>query len=150
MIYCSIVKLSTGRNLCAAALMTSLMGCATPPAEVSPPVDPAAQRIDTVLQNKSKQKIAGPEAAYDKPVYSQASSTVSYLGDAKNLLADVATSLGVSFEVSGPQPRLPIYVQVHAKGVPLKSLLEDVARQLSERADIVMSDTRIELRYRGR
>lgn len=136
--------------LCAAIAVSLLQGCATPPApapEVKP--DPASVRIDESLAKAQTEKPLGIEVPPAKPVYAREASTVSYLGDARNLLQDMATAMGMKMKVTGPQPYLPIYVHVNAKGTPFRELLTEIARQCSERADVVLrnGDT-IELRYR--
>lgn len=138
-----------------AAICVILTGCATPPVPMAPtPVDPAAMLLDkAIAKAPAGTAAAGPEARPQAPVYGEAKNTVSFLGDANTLLAQVAKGLGPDwkFMATGPAPRLPIYVQVHVSDVELKRLLSEVALQLSQRADVVLNHATkvIELRYRA-
>lgn len=131
-------------------LLISLSGCVSPPpSKLVPVVDPMAVMLDKVIaQNASKP--VGPEVPVALPKYGDR-VTVSFLGDASNLLGDVVKSRGGAwkFTTTGPQPRLPIYVQVNAINVAFVDFMKDVAAQLGQRADIAMNGTTIELRYRS-
>lgn len=145
-IYMRQVKLSLIFSACLA-----LSACMTPPpAPSADKPDPAAMVLDKALLPTVAAKKVGPEVPAVKPVYGD-TTTVSFLGDAATLLADAAKGRGGDwkFAVSGPQPRLPIYVQVNAKGVAFADFLKDVAEQLGQRADIALSGSTIELRYRA-
>lgn len=136
-----------GAVLLGLVLMT---GCAAPlPAPAPAPPDPVQIQIDQSLSKKAQEKVTGPEVAVAKPVYTVANTTVSYFGDVGNLLSDVAKAMGWEYKATGPQPRLPIFVQIEVKQVRLTDFLTQVARQLSERADIVIEGNSIELRYRA-
>jgi hypothetical protein len=128
----------------------ALTACMTPPASSPDKADPANVAIDNALLLKPKGKPVGPEVPVVKPMYGEPTS-VSFLGDASTLLADAAKGRGGDwkFAVSGPQPRLPIYVQVHVKSVSFADFLKDVAEQLGQRADIALNGKTIELRYRA-
>lgn len=127
-----------------------LSACMTPPVSVADKADPATIVLDKALLPKGALSPVGPEVLAVKPVYGE-KTTVSFLGDAATLLADAAKGRGNDwkFVMSGPQPRLPIYVQVNAKGVLFADFLKDVAEQLGQRADIALSGNTIELRYRA-
>lgn len=133
-----------------ALLSLLIAGCQTPAMSVPAKVDPTAAKLDSAIQTPSKAATVGPEVLATAPTYSP-KVTVSYLGDARLLLEETAKSNGMSFTVTGPLPQLPIFVQINVKDVPLESFLEQVARQLSQRADVVLRNGRktIELRYRG-
>ena len=73
---------------------------------------------------------------------------VSYQGDAANLLKAIAAARGLGFSVTGPQPHIPIFVFVETNGQPYIDFLTDLDRQFGQRADIVLGDTKLELRYR--
>jgi hypothetical protein len=134
------------------ALLTLLIaGCQTPLLKPAPvPIDPAAVQLDAALQTTTTARVLGPETIAPTPIYTPA-VTVSYLGDSRILLGEVAKANGMTFTVSGPMPQLPIFVQINVKEVPLEAFLEQVARQLSQRADVVIRNGRktLELRYRG-
>ena len=134
-------------------LSVLIAGCQAPPSAQGPAnVDPAAAKLDTAIQTGSKTpvRVVGPETVAPSPVYAPA-VTVSYLGDSRVLLDEVAKANGMTFTVTGPMPQLPIFVQINVKEVPLEAFLEQVARQLSQRADVVIRSGRktLELRYRG-
>lgn len=124
-------------------------GCAAPvPAPAPATPDPVAQRLDGSIASQRVLAPQGPEVPVRKPVYTAASTTVSYFGDASVLLAEVAQSQGWQFQVTGPVPRLPIFVQVDEANVPLAVFLSRLATQLSQRADIAIESGVVELRYR--
>lgn len=109
-----------------------------------------ATSLDLAIAKKSSQKGIGPEVPAAMPVYGDR-VTVSFLGDAAILIADAVKGRGPgwNFSVGGPQPRLPIYVQVNAKDISFNEFMGDVAQQLGQRADIVMNGSTVELRYRA-
>lgn len=133
------------------AVTALLAGCKTPPPPppAPAPVDPVSRQLDMSIAAKGNEKPAGPEVKIAAPVYSMQATTVSYWGDASILLKDVAATMKWEFKVTGPEPRLPIYIQVHVDKMPMKHFLTLVARQLSQRADIVLSTGGLELRYRA-
>ena len=131
------------------ALLLLMAGCQTPP--VTPvAVDPSAAKLDGVILAGSTARDAGPEVIATAPVFSP-TVTASYLGDARMLLEQAAKANGMVFTVTGPMPQLPIFVQINVKNASLDAFLEQVAHQLSQRADVVVRNKRktIELRYRG-
>lgn len=127
-----------------------LSACTALPPAVPVQIDPVATVLDEAIAKKSTQKATGPEVTPLLPKYGDRVS-VSFLGDATTLLSDVVKGrgLGWSFSVGGPQPRLPIYVQVNVKDVAFNDFMGEVAQQLGQRADIVMNGKAIELRYRA-
>ena len=144
-------------------LVSVLTGCATPPAP-KPYVmntDPAAKTLDNAIARMGAPRMPGRDGMdmqAKTAVYTMNSVRVSYVGDVKVLLKDIATQMGLTYQVTGPQPHQPIFVQIASSGEPLPGLLTNVARQLGQRADIVfdhVSDTgpagtrgSLELRYR--
>jgi len=74
--------------------------------------------------------------------------SVSYQGSAASLLKAIAAARGKSFKVTGPSPHLPIFVFVKTKGQPYTDFMRDLEKQFGQRAEIVLTDTVIELRYR--
>jgi hypothetical protein len=132
--------------------LSLLVGCQTPPppAPQPVPVDPVATQIDAVIATPGPAITLGPETPAPKPVFAPTVS-VSYFGDVKLLLDQAAKATGMVLTVTGPHPHLPIYIQVNVKQVTMEAFLEDIARQLSQRADIVWRKGRntLELRHRG-
>ncbi len=127
-----------------------LVGCQAVPEPPAPPVDPVAQKIDALIATAGPQATLGPAAAAPKPVFTP-TVTASYFGDAMPLLEQAAKAAGMTFSVTGPHPRLPIYIQVNVKEVSMEAFLEGIARQLSQRADIILrkGPNTLELRYRA-
>lgn len=132
------------------AAICVLTACVTPPPAAPAPQDPAATALDQAILTKPASRPIGPETQVAMPVYGP-KTTVSFLGDAATLLANTAKGSGPDwkFEQTGPQPHLPIYVQISVKEVPFVDFLRNVAEQLGQRADIELGDKRITLRYRA-
>lgn len=144
--------LASKNLLMTAAVLVALWGCSTTPPVAPPVVDPAAVKIDETIAMRPEVTVrpAGPDAVAKPPVF-KPTVTASYLGDVRLLLEQVAAAHGMKFISSGPHPHLPLYVQVHVRDMEFKVFLELLARQLSQRGDIVVRDNRsvLELRYRG-
>lgn len=133
-----------------ALVIALIAGCKTAPQIAAPrEADPVEARIEASLLKSKAESPLGPEVKVAAPIYSLTKTTVSYWGDASNLLQDVGKAMKWTFKVTGPQPRLPIYVQIDVNNVGLSELLSQIARQLSQRADIVVGQDSIELRYRS-
>ena len=139
------------QSFVAAACVSAVAGCSTAraPAPVPSQPDPVMAQLNAKLMLKAEDSPAGPDVKAAKPVYSLMSTTVSYWGDASNLLKDVAAALQWEFKTTGPQPHLPIYVQIDVTNIQMKDFLTRVALQLSQRADVVIGQRSIELRYRA-
>lgn len=73
---------------------------------------------------------------------------ITYAGEAKELLRRVAVARGLAFRVRGPQPHLPLFVIVEARNVAFEEFLADVGAQFGQRADLVITNEAIEVRYR--
>lgn len=146
----------TAQIVLALAAAALLGGCSTPPPilQTPQPKDPVTAQIDVLMNAPAPSPLIrrnlGPETPVPKAIYAP-TVTVSYLGDVRILLDETARANGMTFAVSGPQPHLPIFVQVHAKDLPMEAFLELVALQLSQRADLHLRKGRktLELRYRG-
>lgn len=146
---------SSRRLLLAAALgalSVLTVGCATkpPPAPVVSGEDPVARRLRESIVAAS----AGP--AYTRNAEGQAPAmvagpnmTVDYQGEAAALLRRVAQTSGYQFRQSGPQPYVPLVVHVDVADKPFVEFLKDIGSQFAGRADLVLSDKTIEIRYRG-
>lgn len=126
-----------------------VVACASPQPPVKPTAqDVVAQLIDSEVATANAQRQIGFETEVLRPVYGNEITSVSFAGDALQLLENAARGMGKSFLVTGPQPRLPIFVQINVKAVTFENFLQQVARQLGQRADIELSDKLIELKYR--
>jgi defect-in-organelle-trafficking protein DotD len=144
--------LKTALVLTALAAITALAGCAAPPpAPVPPAPDQVAQRIDDALSKVASlpEFTRGTERPVPQVVLADNTITASFHGDAAVLLKALATARGKEFRVQGPRPHLPLIVQVNASAVPLEAILRDIGYQFAQRADLVLADGHIEIRYRG-
>ncbi|WP_432263523.1 DotD/TraH family lipoprotein [Cupriavidus sp. TMH.W2] len=72
----------------------------------------------------------------------------SFQGDAAQLLGILARSRGMDFKITGPSPRLPLFVFVDAQGMTFEDLLRDVDKQFGQRANVALGNNVIEIRYR--
>jgi hypothetical protein len=128
-----------------------LVACATPTAtpQAAAP-DQAETQLDAAIKLKAGDKAIGPETVVAQPVYG-AKTTVSFLGDASVLLSNASKGMGAdwSYQVGGPAPHLPIYVQVNVKDVDFAVFLQNIAEQLGQRADIELNGKSIKLVYRS-
>ncbi len=76
------------------------------------------------------------------------SVSISFAGEAKDLLRKFSAARSLSFKVRGPQPYLPLFVIVEAKNVSVDEFLTDVGAQFGQRADLAITNETIEVRYR--
>lgn len=87
--------------------------------------------------------------AKPQPKISWGATTVEYFGDVAVFLGEAAKHLGLGFRITGPQPGMPIFVRIQSKEEGLDEVLRRVALQLGGRADVVLRNDAIELRYRA-
>lgn len=129
-----------------------LHGCASPP----PPPAPAVARPDRVALAMDAE-INRPVAAHTRadhiaaPAPQLAGPTMTmdvYRGEAQVLLRRIAAARGLTFEVTGTHPHLPLFISVEAKAKPFKEVLADIASQFGARADIELSDTALRVVYK--
>lgn len=139
------------RSLFACATFSVVLaGCATPPSpvvrqsEVGKALDSAIRRVDAQAPYT-----AGPEDKPNEPAFDDGKISVVWEGEAADLLARVAKARSLDFKVYGPYPRPPLPVFVNMKGAEYDEFLRDVGHQLGQRADLVVTDSRIEIRFRG-
>lgn len=76
------------------------------------------------------------------------SVTITFAGEAKDLLRQMAATRSLEYKVRGPQPHLPLFVVVDVKSVSFEEFLTDVGAQFGQRADLVLTNKSIEVRYR--
>lgn len=138
-----------GAGAVAAALL-ALVGCATPPAP-SPSSDPVAVQLDRLFQKSADQAAftGSADAKAPAPRMAEGKLWVTWRGDANDLLKNLEPVTGQKLSVTGPTPRLPLYVQVHAIGVPVDEVMRDIGYQLGQRADLVLLPSGVEIRYRA-
>lgn len=127
-----------------------LEGCSSAPKEPDPPPakDPVEERLKAALENAAAQRPITAEVQRPKPVYGWDATTVDYAGDVVPLIQEIAQGMGMRALVTGPQPALPIFVRIRAEREKLEDVLYRVAEQLGGRADIILRDTSIEIRYK--
>lgn len=113
----------------------------------------AAQLHNAINRNSATPTDAGLTAdSQTKPANLQAGDgevSISYSGEAAVLLDKIAKAKGMNFQVTGPQPRLPLFVTVAVKGATWPQLYRDIGVQFGQRADLVLHDNGLEIRYRG-
>ena len=134
-----------------AALAAGLDGCMTAPVatpqtnEVGDALEESMARVDKMpAHNKSADQKA-PNATLTGGLI----TIRSYQNDATKLLARVAAARGMKFSVQGPEPRLPLFVSIDVENITFEEFLTTVGHQFGQRADIVMTNGAIEIRYRG-
>ena len=78
--------------------------------------------------------------------------TLNYSGDAATLLRQIAAARGLEFKITGPQPRMPLFLVLNVTRAPLFDFLREVGGQFGQRADVAPINGKysngIELRYR--
>jgi len=138
-----------GASAVSAALL-ALAGCATQPAP-APSTDPAAAQLDRLFQKSAGQPAftGSADAKAPAPRMAEGKLWVTWRGDANDLLKNLEPVTGQKVSVTGPTPRLPLYVQVHALGVPVDEVMRDIGYQLGQRADLVLQPSGVEIRYRA-
>lgn len=82
-----------------------------------------------------------------KPADGNGLVTISWNGDAKPLVERLAKLKGYRFLVTG-KPYMAVPVAIEAKAKPLMDVLADIGAQMGKRADLVLKDGVLELRYR--
>ena len=135
-----------------ALIAVLLSGCVAPPVAPMPVTDAASTALARlIVEVDDAQSHSATADAKPKPaVMSGNRITVkSYIGEAANLLSRIARARGFTFVVTGPEPRLPLLVTVDVENVSFEDFLTHVGLQFGQRADVVLGESRIEIRYRG-
>ena len=151
-------------GVCAIAVSTLATGCAwIPPSwtswasshqksevELRSGGDPLVARLlDAEVTRQMAPRTRADEVAAPRPVLIGPLITIdSYQGDASILLKRIAAANGRSFEVLGTEPRLPLFVHVHAVNKDIKSVLADIGSQFGGRADLVLTPSEIQIQYK--
>jgi defect-in-organelle-trafficking protein DotD len=139
-------------RLAALAAPMLLIGCGTTTGGANPGETAKAvrQQLEGALGRIQSQP--GWSDAADTPAprpnFAGDNISVAWQGDAAVLLNEVARQRFLKFTVTGPQPRLPIYIYVNATQATYLDLLRDVDKQFGQRANVVLGDGYMELRYR--
>lgn len=146
----SMRRVATG--VCA-ALIVSLTGCALQSPDLAKPGEAAVsvrQQLEAAIGRVQSQPAwsGGPDNRTPRPDFSGDAISVAWQGDAADLLNEIARQRYLRFSVTGPQPRLPIYVFVNATNETYMGLLRDIDKQLGQRASVALGDDYLELRFR--
>jgi defect-in-organelle-trafficking protein DotD len=140
-------------SIAGAALLAGISGCSTPPpAQEVRSVDSVKVLLDKAIQDDVVMPVHSVSAdvkAIPAQMNGDRITIRSYVGDASNLLSRLAKARGMTFKVNGPEPRLPLLVTVDVDSVTFEDLLRQVSFQFGQRANLVLGDGRIEIRYRG-
>lgn len=130
----------------------ALAGCVTAPAP-APALQSdieSAQLLSSALNRveKAPSRTSSADAKATPAKMDGSDLSISFAGDAKDLLRQVASARGKKFKVLGAEPHLPLFVIVDLKNTSLEDFLTDVGAQLGQRADLAITDGTIEVRYR--
>lgn len=127
-----------------------LSACTTVPAP--PPAEDAesAKMLSGAIKRVegASASTASADAKAKAASMSGGAISVSFVGDAKDLLRQMAATRSVAFRVRGAQPHLPLFVVVDVHGVAFEEFLTDVGAQFGQRADLVLTNDSLEVRYR--
>ncbi len=136
------------------ALIGVLAACAAPPKDdVVQPTDPVRNSLEQSLRRVDAMPAytssGDATASAPNPTIKGSLLSISYQGDAHKLLARVAKEQGKEYIVRGPRPYLPLFVVLEVKNKSLTEVLTDVGAQFGQRADLALTNSAIEVRYRG-
>ena len=135
--------------------MFSLAGCTTPP---STQPNPARQVVDEQILRLAAEVRQAQSDLYQAGALDQVTPkaplalasdeqpvTISWQGDALQLLSKLSHERGLSFSFIGV--RLPLPVNVDVTDVPLSEVLDNVRAQIGYRADLTRQDDKLVLQY---
>ncbi|WP_081821701.1 DotD/TraH family lipoprotein [Achromobacter sp. DH1f] len=133
--------------------MVALSGCATNNQGLGKPGETAStvrNQLEGALGRVQSQPTwsDAADSAAPRPNFASDSISVAWQGDAAVLLNEVARQRFLKFTVTGPQPRMPIYIYVNVTQTSYLDLLRDIDKQFGQRANVVLGDGYMELRYR--
>lgn len=133
----------------AGGLLLSLLLCAcasTPPKAEDPDDTPGVSlSIQEAFKRADEQRESMKDAAVPANL-SGNTMTVIWEGDAAEILKRIAVAQKLEFRVGGPQPRLPLPVFIKLRNATLAEALTTIGEQCGGRADVVLTDSTIELR----
>jgi defect-in-organelle-trafficking protein DotD len=137
----------------AGLLVGMLGGCAAPVKLTPSGPDPVTSELNQAIAQQGQAAAftrtadaKAPAAQLDK---ADGNITVSYRGEAADLMRRIAQAQGLAFRVEGPLPHLPLYVAVDTTNMRLVDLCREVGLQFGQRADLILTPRSIEIRYRG-
>ncbi|MPS81716.1 MAG: hypothetical protein E2591_26945 [Achromobacter sp.] len=140
-------------RIAAVVAVVATTGCATQSQNLGKPGE-TAKTVRLQLEGALGRVQSQPtwsdaaDAAAPRPNFAGDSISVAWQGDAGVFLNEVARQRFLKFTVTGPQPRMPIYIYVNATQTAYLDLLRDVDKQFGQRANVVLGDGYMELRYR--
>lgn len=143
--------MEASKYLLTVAAVMGLVGCMTqPPAPVDLHGDAASARLlDIEIARKIKSHTMAEDVRAPKPVLAGPLLTIdSYQGDAATLLKRIAAANGRAFEITGTEPRLPLFVHVDVRNADMKSVLSDIGAQFGGRADLILTQSHIKIAYK--
>ncbi len=145
-------KTANSKAALAFVLVCSVLGftgCSVIKPVVAPP-DKSKDALETVINRAATEKpeTASSDTQVKPALMTGAALSVDFAGDAKTLVRQLAAARGLTYTVTGPEPRLPLFVVVNSKNVDFTSLMRDIGGQFGQRADIVLSPKNVEIRYR--
>jgi hypothetical protein len=149
-------KLSKALAVCTISAL--LAACAAPSKAPEAQPDPAAVQLRTMLASadalspatasaNAAEASAKPEAK--EKAMSAARMSLTFAGNAAELLRPLAAARGLTLKTVGPQPHLPLFIVVDQKDASFEDVLKDVAAQFGQRARLALTDHAIEIRYRS-
>lgn len=138
------------KNLLSVVCVAMLAACASAPEIPLQGDKEAASLLEKSLASAKSlsPSTASADAKPKEAVMVGGAVSINFAGEAKDLLRRFAAARSLSFAVRGPQPHLPLFVVVDVKSVSLEEFLTDVGAQFGQRADLVLTSTGIEVRYR--
>lgn len=128
-----------------------LSACTTTPAPKPPAEDAVSAKMLASAVKRVEGASKGTSSADAKPrdaVMSGGQVTINFAGEAKDLLRQMSATRAIAFRVRGPEPHLPLFVIVDVQAVTFEEFLADVGAQFGQRADLVLTNESIEVRYR--
>lgn len=128
----------------------ALSACTTVPTPAPAEDAESAKMLETAIKRaeNSSKGTASADAKPREAVMAGGNITINYAGEAKTLLRQFAAARSLSFRVLGPQPHLPLFVIVDVKDATLEYVMTDIGAQFGQRADLVLKNDSIEVRYR--
>lgn len=139
-------------NIAAVLVVAAVLSACSAPVPV--PEHPngdavSARLLDVEIARKIKAHTMAEDINAPTPVLVGPLITIdSYEGDAATLLGRIAAANGRSFEVTGTEPRLPLFVHVDVRNAEFKSVLSDIGAQFGGRADLVLTPSHIKIQYK--
>ncbi|WP_158244276.1 DotD/TraH family lipoprotein [Trinickia dabaoshanensis] len=146
-----LTRVAISISVCACALT----GCALQPAPPDPTgrmlderLNESAHRIDALLGDISR--AGGISAVAPRTGVVLVSGdfiTVRWNGDAPEVLRKIAEAKGLKFNVMGKP--FPSPISIDATNTDFVTVLANIGTQLGARADVVLKNDELELRYRA-